>query len=854
MPTSSIQFNGINRAVSDYSLSGSCEELINLRPTPTGLVPYKKAVTKMAAVTWAQVLEHNLGNNVNYIGVKPESTTCKFWRLNPDGTAAEGSAFASLPIRTGTNLEQIHTAFIGNIFVISCTNPSSIGTEAYRWENGAYTKIEVYPPTTGITPSMGTPTLQRFKGAPMTDMTRAERVETLLAEFEAIQANNPTLCFGPFIYAMALKTTSGETFWTSEWGIVDPAPLIISTNPGIIYDVTDNKFNAATLYEDRHWAFLAGLPVTVTLQRVTNWNNLSSIFKSIEVYTSRPVLYYNTDSYLEEDASSSSDPAYIRMDRLMPKDMALGGQLLYLQKSIPLDELASAGTSFTLKFGGVVQTTSTTLKVDAGRIRRAGKMLAYNARIHFYDSIKQYYFSQVGTNGASFSSGSLMSGFIAYAVKTSDGEKIVRMGSSQVSVPTNDDEAIIIAPFSNITTVYLYYLQDSTTYRVHIYPMAKSDSYNFSYFIGGKHSIVLEGAAGAHMSRILAASTPVSYLSEEETTALNVSEQYDPFFFEVRHSYVAPGKILDVQPQLVAVPDVEFGDYPLNVFTDRGVFALIQGDGTVLYSNFRPVSENILQSNCAVTDMGTFFIASGGLYLVAGRRAVLISEALSRGPWKFIRSNTQYPALTHSASLYNIENYESKVDFETFCNGATLSYNRFRNEVVVSNPGYAYSYVINLNYRQWFKIGYSFSQAAAGANLVMDASNNVLDFSDENGSGEVLVHLQSRPFSPGEFQYSHIHRIVAMLRADLDSSHNLSVNLFGSDNLQEWTLLASAQRSDAKFSQIRTAPSARSWRYYTLVIGGKVLTYRQTTAVAVAKDPDFGPILIDWTPIVRRIG
>ena len=106
----------------------------------------------------------------------------------------------------------------------------------------------------------------------------------------------------------------------------------------------------------------------------------------------------------------------------------------------------------------------------------------------------------------------------------------------------------------------------------------------------------------------------------------------------------------------------------------------------------------------------------------------------------------------------------------------------------------------------------------------------------------MLVHLQSRPFSFG-YMYSHIHRIVSMVRANLSDDDVLVAAIYGSDDLQQWFLLSYAARSDVKVSQLRTPPAARSWRYYTVCIGGTVPT-----------DTDFGPVMVDYQPVVRRMG
>ena len=192
----------------------------------------------------------------------------------------------------------------------------------------------------------------------------------------------------------------------------------------------------------------------------------------------------------------------------------------------------------------------------------------------------------------------------------------------------------------------------------------------------------------------------------------------------------------------------------------------------------------------------------------------------------------------------------------------TLAFNRFRLELFVSNPSFDYSYVLSLKYRQWYKLSRRIWQDQPGATIVSTNGTTagyitVLDLSVENDSVKT-VHYQTRPFSMG-YMYSHLHRIVAMVRAELEnSSQNLTAALYGSDNLQDWNLLAYAYRSGTtttednvttntplKLSQLRTTSSSRSWRYYTVTVGGIINT---------AKDIDLGPVVVDYEPVIRRIG
>jgi len=268
------------------------------------------------------------------------------------------------------------------------------------------------------------------------------------------------------------------------------------------------------------------------------------------------------------------------------------------------------------------------------------------------------------------------------------------------------------------------------------------------------------------------------------------------------------------------------------------------------------------------TEMGIFFVSSGGLYLCAGHRVTLVSDALMAGPHKYVRSagpNGAYAKIAGSSGLVDMSSLVSAVEFDKFVGGDTansinpgvLSYNRFRQEVIVSNKSYGYSYVLSLKYRQWFKVEGCYWQdepaatiANTGATLAVNTGiMDVVDFEKET-TGSIKIHLQTRPFSMG-YQYAHIHRALSMIRAKLSTGDKAILHLYGSDDLQQWTLLAYASRSGSSsglyISQLRTPTAARSWRYYTICLTGQVPS-------AGDFQTDVGPFVVDYSAVVRRLG
>lgn len=856
MAADQLTFQGINRAVSDYAASGACEELINLRPTTAGLVPVKPFSVKMSGINYDKVYVHNAQGKTNYIGVSGEGDSLVGYLLDDSGQAIGNEIFR---VAGGDSLPQITGyATSGNIAVFSFEDKEDgiYATRTVRWNGSAYETMEADVPDVEVSFASSLQ-YNSFSGEFYDDNTDKRKIADIINIGQnAVQEQNDDYCFGPVIVAIAFKTNDGKTFWTGSWHILNPLPQIkdytardyfvtpswelASSFPDFFREHPEGGFVAATSNASQSDSYtpLIGLKYDMTVRMASGvWNADTSMIKSIEIYASRPKMYTDAAGRYGDTQQVPSGLYYTLLPQVPHNDMDLSSELLYLQRSIALSDLTEGSLTFTLQFGGNIQTTNTTLEVDAGMVTRYGKVLSYNSRFHYYDSIKK-----TGVGKPDFGAGGNQSvASWAAFIRYNDGliDTIAYVG--QVDVPTSD--VLVIAPTLHIKEVIIY----SYNLNMHMlrkYAMTESSRYNYSYNDSGpclSQSYSSPTSEIRELLRIQGRGVQSSFYTEEPD-AMNVSEQYNPFVFRVEHSYLAPGKILDVQPQMVAVSNVSYGDYPLNIFTTRGVYALLQGDRNILYGNMRAISNLVSEKNCVPTESGTFFIAAGGLWLIFGNHAVLISDALHLGPHRYIRTSAGHVAIAYDK--YALNPYESAVSFEQFTKGAALAYNRYRDELIISNPGHPYSYVLSLKYRQWYKIAQSLSQDVVGSNIARQG-DTIYDFSDEREKTTILVHLQSRPLSFA-YQYSHIHRIVAMIRATLSSQVDLqalTVALYGSDDLQTWKLLSYANRHNTSFSQIRTAPAARSWRYYTITISGNV-----------PEDTDFGPVLIDYEPVIRRIG
>lgn len=863
MPIERLTFTGINRAVSDFSPSGACEELINLRPTTNGLVPAKRFALKASGLSIARLFEHKYAAATNYLALIESNgvTTVKQVTFS-GGSATFGDALATF----ATSAQNVHFASAGDRAVFSSSEVNK--TVAFRWVDSQYKVMQADTPviTSALVDELMTLTSADNVTLDLDNTLAAEaQIESWLNKF---QEDNPEFCSGPIIVALAYKTTDGKIFQTGQWRYYEPTKNVkdngqsykgasdYSSNTnwravGPYFDNDSNSTKKAFQLWEAHAASdptgvlsIEGTKVTLNLSvdaNTMNWDEDTSILQSIEIYASKPISYLDYSNAIYRFVGDDATDAYALASERDRADMKIGDQLLYHQASVSLKDLKERGSAeVQLKFGGNIQLTNTTLQVDAGEIQRHGDLLSYNGRFHFYKSNR---ITVLGSPKLFPANSQGVSGTkVIYRYHDGNKESLKCLGSGPYPLIT--DDSVILVPSQNVKELILYTPASPSTAQ--IFRLTPSSRYNYSFHIGVRDKL-LEGAdADSAYGSVPTSSEVVT----DEPTAINVSEQFNPFVFEVEHSYPAPGKIHDLQPQMAGMTDTEYGTYPLNAFTERGIYALMQGSGTTLYGRFRPVSPEVSISNSVPTGMGTFIISSGGLWLVAGEKAVLVSDALHLGPHKYVRqsSNAAWAEIIETLGTINFGGMFSTVDFATYVSGAHLSYNRYQDELYISNSSYTYTYVLSLKYRQWFKLDYKVRQDTIGSDIILVPPSigtgiAVRDLSNEDKTTSINIFIQSRPFS-FQYMYSHIHRLVSLVRADLTGgTKQLIVSLFGSDDLQNWVCLTAAKRNGVRVSQLRTGSAARSWRYYTVCIGG-----------TVDSETDLGPTLVEYQPVIRRIG
>lgn len=381
-------------------------------------------------------------------------------------------------------------------------------------------------------------------------------------------------------------------------------------------------------------------------------------------------------------------------------------------------------------------------------------------------------------------------------------------------------------PDSRCERLVIQYTQGGSTYGWETRLTSEGGAYNYAY------AYVAEGSAEFTPQTANTDATDSVY---EEKDTVNVSAMNNPTVFPVEQSYRFVGSVTGMALALEELKSTQQGTYPVYVMTEKGVFALNQGSGGVLYASITPINtDKCVKGKTIQVRNGIAYYANGRLYWLIGRKRVDILMPLDGDPDYAPRRNGSYP-LACQGSLYDVTSLLSNCDLREYMEGSALGYDSFHDELLVSNPSYGYTYVFNFGAQRWFKISGSFSSTddnqmvlkgsgGSDSSSVSPAGGSVriLDMSTEEEEGDVTIHIQTRPMKLTPMAFGVVQRMIARVRATLAGEQNLSIYAFTSNDLEHYACSAAEQRKGCTIDRIRLERTAHGRKYTVLVIGGTV--------------------------------
>lgn len=264
----------------------------------------------------------------------------------------------------------------------------------------------------------------------------------------------------------------------------------------------------------------------------------------------------------------------------------------------------------------------------------------------------------------------------------------------------------------------------------------------------------------------------------------------NPFVFEASgDNTVGTGKILGIIANTEAVSQGQFGQYPLMVFTDEGIYGLsVNSEG--LYSRAYPISREVCNEDSPLvpTDRLVFFAAKKGLMAASGGSVACMSEQMrGRAPRNFATFG------------------EGK--FLDFLKDCFIAYD-YRDSILrIFSKGRSYQYIYNMVDKTFSMVNSGIEAQAVvndyPDNLIQDTEGNVYSLTSKPDINEDTESYSgsftTRPLKLGGSMTLKSLRAVKHL---FDSDEGtIGLEIYGSNDCKHWCKLPSV--------------GGKPWKYFT---------------------------------------
>lgn len=288
-----------------------------------------------------------------------------------------------------------------------------------------------------------------------------------------------------------------------------------------------------------------------------------------------------------------------------------------------------------------------------------------------------------------------------------------------------------------------------------------------------------------------------------DTNRLQVSSQENPLLLPARHSYrfgTVANNLIAAMPAAQTMSEGQFGQFPLYVFTSMGIYALEQGDSNTLYSNTRPLNQEIaINKNLIIAVQGSvFFVTRQGMKAMVGGEAKWVGEALD-GPFASLLDSSKYfTQIITDNWLSNIESVViSNIPFADQLEASQIAYDHQEEEIIIQTPAKQFVYCLKTGAWVERSDNYDFLYPAwpgfEFARIVVDTDNiNLRLFNPhQEQSGEsVPIYIESNRIVTDYKSIKAFNNILVNCNLHILENKRVGLYIFGSEDDSTYILLA----------------------------------------------------------------
>ena len=256
---------------------------------------------------------------------------------------------------------------------------------------------------------------------------------------------------------------------------------------------------------------------------------------------------------------------------------------------------------------------------------------------------------------------------------------------------------------------------------------------------------------------------------------LKVSKTDNPLYFPSENTYlVGSAEIIALMSNAVAIGTGQTGAAPLYVFCKDGIYALLVDEkGEMAYTNSRIIARDVCNNAKSVTpiDTGVVFTTDRGLMEIAGSEVQEIGQKAEGDVFDYNADSTtdkakkiMYNAFTMRKLADLPEALLDNVDFLTFLKGSIINYNHNERELMVSNPDYDYSYIMDRN-GDWSRRDIAADEYVNNYPTSYRVQSNKFYKVDEEETGrdtaDNSIYAMSQVVKLDSIGFKELHRVIA---------------------------------------------------------------------------------------------
>lgn len=337
--------------------------------------------------------------------------------------------------------------------------------------------------------------------------------------------------------------------------------------------------------------------------------------------------------------------------------------------------------------------------------------------------------------------------------------------------------------------------------------------------------------------------------SESFPNGLKVSKVNNPFYFPNATTYqVGSSEIVALMSNAVAVGVGQTGAAPLYVFCKDGIYALlVDSSGELAYTNARIIARDVCNNAKSVTpiDNGVVFTTDRGLMEIAGNEVVEIGQIAEGEVFDITENgemlkdpqnqgwNKSKKIMLNSFIMSKLAGLPAdmldNVDFLTYIKGAIINYDHNDRELMVSNPNYIYTYVMDRE-GNWTRRYIKADQYVNNYPTSYRVENNAFYKVDEDGtppwkpySKNNSFYVSSQVIKLDSVGYKNLSRLVVRgyFKLEQENDKTLGLYVFGSYDGRKWSLIGGNEKQ-GEFTDIGCTVARSDIKFAKFVLCGSI--------------------------------